>query len=173
MRPNKEDHIPYFEYYISMVPENDIVSALINNKIAITTIISQIPESKGNFAYSDGKWTVKHLLNHIIDTERIFCYRALRFARGDAQMLRSYDENLYAANASLDNTTLEMQLQEFSAVRDASILFYKQLTEKQLKLKGILESGETTVLSLGYVICGHATHHIKVLNERYFSVTKI
>lgn len=173
MRPNKEDHIPYFENYISMVPENDVVSALVQNKKEINAILSQIPGSKGDHAYAEGKWTVKQLLNHIIDTERIFCYRALRFARGDAQQLKSYDENLYAANASLLNTTIELQIQEFNAVRDASILFYKQLTEKQLKLKGKLESGETTVLSLGYVICGHATHHIQVLKERYLKALEI
>jgi len=169
MRPNKEDHIPYFENYISLVKENEIVSALVNNKKETIDLISSIPESKQNYAYADGKWTIKQLLNHIIDTERIFCYRALRFARGDEQQLRSYDENLYAANAQLKNTTIEIQREEFNAVRDASILFFKQLTEKELKLIGQMESGQTTVLSLGFMICGHTARHMNVLKDRYLS----
>lgn len=169
MRPNKEDHIPYFENYISLVEENELISALVNNKNEVLQLISTIPSEKQNYAYADGKWTIKQLLNHIIDSERIFCYRALRFARGDAQLLRSYDEDLYAANAQLSNTTLEILQEEFKAVRDSSILLFKQLTEKELKLNGQMESGKTTVLSLGFVICGHTKHHMRVLQERYLN----
>jgi uncharacterized damage-inducible protein DinB len=169
MRPNKEDHIPYFENYISLVQEQELISALMNNKNEMLQLISAISASKQNYAYADGKWTIKQVLNQITDSERIFCCRALRFARGDSQLLGSYDEDLYAANAQLNNTTIDILLEEFKAVRESSILFFKQLTEKELKLNGQMESGQTTVLSLGYLICGHSKHHMNVLQLRYLN----
>ncbi len=167
MRPNKNDCIPYFEKYINLVAENNLMDALKNNKKEISEFISKMPASKENYKYAEGKWTIKQVLNHLIDTERIFSYRALRFARGDNQLLRSYDENVYADNANLQNTNLNILAAEFNAVRDSSILFFQQLSEKELLLKGKLESGETNVLALGYTICGHNIHHVEVIKERY------
>lgn len=167
MRPRKQDHIPYFEYYINLVPENDILSALKNNHQAILQFIKSIPTDKAEYQYAEGKWTIKQVLNHIIDTERVFSYRALRFSRQDATVLASYDENLFAANANLTKTDLNLLAEEFDAVRKATILQFQQLSDKELLLKGKTTSGENNVLSIGYVIPGHATHHVNVIKERY------
>lgn len=169
MRPKPQDSFEYFQYYIGLVKENDILSALKENQQRVLSVISSIPEEKANFIYAENKWTIKQVINHIIDTERIFCYRALRFSRGDDQLLLPYDENLYAKNAVLSNSSLALLAEEFDVVRKSSVLFYQQLTQKELNLCGQLQAGKTTVLALGFTICGHAEHHLKVLQERYLS----
>lgn len=150
-----------------MIPETDVISALKANHQSTLDFIESIPRLKVNHFYDDGKWTVKQVINHIIDTERILSYRALRFARGDAQLLPGFDENLYVANANLTETNMQLLMDEFDSVRLSTILMFKQLAEKQLLLKGNMASGETNVLSIGYFICGHAQHHVNVIKERY------
>lgn len=167
MRPQKKDYIPYFENYINLVPEDDIISALKANHQATLDFIESIPRQKLNYFYDEGKWTVKQVINHIIDTERILSYRALRFARGDNQTVLGFDEDLYAANANLTNTNAQILADEFDSVRLSNILFFKQLSDKELLLKGKQTAGEVNVLSLGYFLCGHAQHHINVIKERY------
>lgn len=167
MRPQKQDHIAYFEHYINLVPESDIIAALKNNHQSVLTFIKSIPAEKSDYQYAENKWTIKQVLNHIIDTERIFSYRALRFSRGDVQLLPGFDENLFAANANLSHTDLNLLADEFDAVRKATVLQFIQLSEKELLLKGKTTSGENNVLSIGYVICGHAQHHINIIKERY------
>ena len=141
--------------------------ALKANHQMVLDFIEDIPRQKLNYFYDDGKWTVKQVINHIIDTERILSYRALRFARGDNQKVLPFDENLYAANANLTNTNAQILADEFDSVRLSNILFFRQLSEKELLLKGQMASGETNVLSLGFMLCGHAQHHINVIKERY------
>lgn len=174
MKPKESDHVPYYKYYIDLVEQQDIVDALIEGKKWVSAFIKSVPDSKAEHAYlpagkagADKKWTVKQVLNHIIDTERILCYRALCFARGEKQTLPAFDENAYVANANLKNTDLNLLCEEFVAVREASILLFKQLGTKELQIKGTTGLGEVTVLSIGYMICGHTLHHIKVIQERY------
>ncbi len=168
MRPKAEDHIPYFSRYIELVPENDVISALENDQDAFLSFIKSIPEAKADHAYAPGKWTIKQVINHVIDTERIFSYRALCFARGEQQTLPSFEENDYAANANLSHTDLLMLAEEFDVVRRSTIFLFKQLGEKELLNKGAMASGITNVVSLGYTICGHGKHHVNVMKERYF-----
>lgn len=167
MRPKAEDHIPYFSRYIDLVPEANVIAALENDQDAFLGFIKSIPEVKSDYAYAPEKWTIKQVINHVIDTERIFSYRALCFARGEQQTQPSFDENAYAANASLEQTDLNLLAEEFDVVRRATILLFKQLGEKDLLRKGTMASGETNVLSLGFTICGHGKHHVNVMKERY------
>lgn len=167
MRPLEKDHIPYFSHYINLVPEDDVIGALKANHQTFLDFIEEIPRQKLNYFYDDGKWTVKQVINHVIDTERILSYRALRFARGDSQKVLGFDEDLYAANANLTNTNSQILADEFDSVRLSNILLFRQLSEKELLLKGQMASGEVNVLSLGFMLCGHAQHHINVIKERY------
>ncbi len=167
MKPKQTDHIPYYTYYIDLVEQNTIMDALVAGKKSISEFIKDIPTDKSDYAYADKKWTIKQVLNHIIDTERIMSYRALCFSRGEKQLLPAFDENTYAANSNLKNTDLKLLLQEFEAVREASILLFKQLSDKELAIKGMTGLGEVTVLSIGFMACGHALHHINVIQERY------
>ena len=167
MRPKKEDYIPYFEKYINLIEEGDVVSALKANHQSTLDFMEAIPRQKVSYFYDEGKWTVKQVLNHIIDTERILGYRALRFARGDSQLVAGFDENLFAANANLADTNMQLLMDEFDSVRLSHVLLFKQLGTKELSLKGKMSPGEVTALALGYFICGHAQHHINVIKERY------
>src|SRR5690606_5877951 len=131
------------------------------------TALAKVPKEKQNFFYAEGKWTVKQLLIHIIDTERILAYRALRFARKDAQQPLPFDENTYAANAEVTERSLEDLLAEFESVRNATVSLYKSFSEPILLNKGKTAIGETTVIAIGFMICGHAAHHLYILQERY------
>jgi hypothetical protein len=167
MRPKKEDYIPYFDYYINLIPEGDIITALKNNHQFTLQFFKSIPSEKVDYAYGLGKWSIKQLINHILDTERILSYRALRFGRGDSQLLPGFDEDNYVANAFLENTSIELQLEEFDAIRKSTLLLFQQFSKNQLLLKGQMASGVVNVLSLGYMICGHTQHHVNIIKERY------
>lgn len=168
MKPAQEDYIPYYDYYIQLVKDDDILTALENTKQDILRFFRNIPEEKADYAYASGKWSIKQVLNHIIDTERIFGYRALRFGRGDAQAVPPFDENIYAANANLRNISLSLLCEEFETVRKANQLLFQQFGEHELYLKGKTAAGEVSVLAIGFMLCGHGLHHIQVIQDRYF-----
>lgn len=124
MRPNEKDYPAYYKNYIQLIEEQDVISALKANHQTILDFIEEIPRLKLNYFYDEGKWTVKQVINHIIDTERILSYRALRFARGDNQTPLSFDENLYATNANLSNTNAQILADEFDSVRLSNIFIF-------------------------------------------------
>jgi uncharacterized damage-inducible protein DinB len=167
MKPIKGTYPEYFDNYIPLVNEDSVVEALKNNWANTSKLLSQLNADKENYAYAPGKWTVKQVICHLSDTERIFAYRALRFARKDQQTLASFDENSYAANAQLDHRKLKYLIQEFETVRMATISLFAGFTEDDLQSSGSTAIGQSTVLALGFAICGHAAHHLHVLRERY------
>jgi hypothetical protein len=167
MRPQKSTYPVYYENYIPLVKEDDLITALNQNWKEIKEFISQIPKQKENFSYAPGKWTIKQVVNHLIDTERVFTYRALRFARKDPQQPLPFEEDNYAAAAEVQERTLADIMDEFEAVRKSTLLLYKSFSNTTLLLSGKTAGGETTVLAIGYTTCGHATHHLRVISERY------
>lgn len=167
MRPGKNDYYPYLENYISKVKEDTALAALDLSLARSLEVLQAIPTNKWNFAYAPGKWTVKELLVHTIDTERVFAYRAMAFARGESQVLPSFDENTYAENSEANTRTPEAILEEFKSVRLASISLFRGFSEQMLQKRGALPAGSITVNALGFAICGHLVHHLEVLKERY------
>lgn len=167
MRPGKNDYFPYLETYISKVKEDTAVSALEFNLTAGMNVLQGIPSEKWNFAYAPDKWTVKELVIHSIDTERVFAYRAMAFARGETQLLPAFDENAYARHSEANSKTSEAILEDFKNVRAASISLFKGFSESVLQMRGKVPAGTISVNALGYAICGHLTHHLEVLKERY------
>ncbi|MBS1645913.1 MAG: DinB family protein [Bacteroidetes bacterium] len=168
MRPSPQEYIAYYDHYIKLVPETEVVEALQNNEKQIVEALQQIPIEKADYQYASGKWTIKQVLNHINDTERIFSYRALRFSRGDAQQVLGFDQDAYAAKAPLNSSIdLKFLISEFTAIRQSTLLQFMQLSDKEKAYKGHTAKGEVSVLALGYLVCGHATHHINVLKEKY------
>lgn len=129
--------------------------------------VQNIPMDKFDYRYAEGKWTIKEIIQHIIDTERIFVYRALRFSRNDKTALPSFDENDYVDNTNANSRGLQDLLTELSAVRHSNLLFYKSLSEEQLKRIGTASNNQMSVRALGFVIIGHQKHHQKVFQERY------
>ncbi|HWY11180.1 MAG TPA: DinB family protein [Bacteroidia bacterium] len=167
MKPAEGEYPTYFGTYISKVKEDDCVSALENTEKEFLSFFKSIPENKGDFAYAPGKWTIKQLIIHISDAERIFAYRALRFARRDEQQNLSFEEDDYAKNCEADKRTLRSVIEEFAAVRRATILLFKSFSDQTLQNSGNMSSGKTTVNALGFTISGHAAHHVGVVKERY------
>lgn len=167
MRPGKNDYFPYLETYISKVKEDTAIAALELGLANGLKALQAIPSDKWNFAYAPGKWTVKELLVHTTDTERVFAYRAMAFARGETKVLPSFDENTYAANSEANARTPEAISEEFKSVRLASISLFRGFSEHALQSRGSVPAGSITVNALGYAICGHLAHHLEVLRERY------
>ena len=129
--------------------------------------VQNIPMDRFEYRYAEGKWTIKDIIQHVIDTERIFAYRALRFSRNDKTPLPSFEENDYADNTNSNSRSIQDLLTEFSAVRHSTLLFYKSLSEEQLKRIGTASNNPISVRALGFVIIGHQKHHQKVFQERY------
>lgn len=167
MKPERGTYPEYYDNYIPLVKENSVLEALKNNGAHITQLMSQLSAEKENYAYAPGKWTVKQVLCHLSDTERIFAYRALRFARKDTSILSSFDENAFADAAELGHRHLKDLTSEFESVRHATISLFAGFTTEEMLRIGRTNLGETSVLALGFVICGHASHHLHVLRERY------
>jgi len=172
MRPAPDTYPQYYGLYIPLVPENNVVDALVANWNSLHHFFSSIPSALENFAYQPGKWTIKEVALHLSDTERVMAYRALRFARKDPQQLLPFDENHYVANAAVQQRSLEDILHEFRTVREATLSLFKSFSNETLLLKGGTKMGETSVLAIGYMITGHTIHHANVVRERYLEVKK-
>ncbi len=172
MRPVKEECPDYYWCYIGLIKQADVVSALTETKKSTLDFIKSISSDLENFAYAEGKWTVKEVLIHCIDTERIFSARALGFARGDKQVPNSYDENLYGANCEAASRTMNDIIEEFDAVRHSNICLFRSFNAQNLKKSGQTPSGPATVNSIGFTICGHTQHHLNIIAERYLQTVK-
>lgn len=166
-RPLPGEYGEFYHGYISQVSEDDLSAAFDNHTAATLQFLQDIPEAKHNYAYAPGKWTVKQVLQHLTDAERIFVYRALRFARKDATPLASFEENDYADVARVDHLNWKDMLEEFRLVRRASEYFFRALNEEELGRYGKASGKDITVRSLGFITVGHALHHLNVLKERY------
>lgn len=158
----------YFNFYISLVDEKlDVTSALDQAHKRTNILLASLTEEKSNYAYAEGKWTIKELLVHMIDTERIFCNRALRFARNDQADLPGYDHDGYVPNSGANERTLNDIENEFNLVRQGTVALFNSFTPEMLDRKGTANGNHLTVLSIGFIIAGHETHHVNILEERY------
>ncbi len=167
LKPSPSTYNPYFKRYVDQVPEEDLMTAFKKQSAGMETFLNSISEEKSNYAYAEGKWTIKELLQHIIDTERIFNYRALCVARGERQSLPGFEEDDYAANSYANNRTWESLVKEFLSLRHSTQLMYETFNAAVLDNKGTSNNNPVTVVSLGFTTAGHYYHHQKVLEERY------
>lgn len=167
MRPQPGSYPVYFDNYISLVKEPILIEALENSGNQALTFFQNINLEKENYAYASGKWTVKQVLCHINDTERIFAYRALCFARNEKQVLPAFEEDEYVKAASLEHLTLTDLIADFKTIRESSISLFGGLSAEELLRTGAAASGQTTVLAMGFAISGHLLHHLTVLKQRY------
>ncbi len=170
MRPQRNDYPAYFDNYIPLVKQDHITDAITATKEAALALIQNLAPTLADYAYADGKWTVKQVLIHCTDTERIFSARALGFARGETQKALSFDENVYAAQCHAQSRSLNDIAQELEAVSTASLCLYRSFSDAVLDLKGEFPSGFTTVNAIGFTTCGHTLHHLQVLRERYLKI---
>jgi hypothetical protein len=166
-KPHPNDYPPFYETYIKLVSDIPIKIVLAQSFEDFKKFVDEIPETKENFKYEFNKWTTKQVLQHIIDTERIFNFRALCFARGENQSIPGFDENEYAFFADVDNRNLNELKEELILVRNSTILLFESFNITMLQRKGIANNAEISVNALGYCIIGHSLHHFNILKERY------
>ena len=159
----------YFVKYTSLVAEENLINAFVNQEEKIKIFFNKISEEKSLYAYDAGKWTLKELLQHIIDTERIFCYRALAIARGEATTLPGFDENEYALKSNGNARTWESLVAEMNAVRTTTKLLFESFTPAMLATKGKFTSNIADPKTLGLIMIGHVYHHINIAEEKYLN----
>ncbi len=168
-KPILTDAPKYFHHYINLVHEEDLMIALIKSEEATAAIINSIRKEQENFCYAEGKWSIKEVLQHITDSERIFAYRALRFSRRDATPLSGFDENHYVPNANTSERSIKNILDEYQAVRASSIALYQYMNDEMLDFKALANGVENSARAMGWMIAGHNIHHLNVIKERYLN----
>ena len=167
-RPEENEYNPYFQNYIDLVEVGDFYNIFNYNTKQTEDFFNSIQNDKHNYKYADDKWTIKEVLMHIIDTERVFAYRTLVCLRGDNKTpLHSMDDNLYASNIDVTNRNMESLLEEFKVVRANSMLLFENISEEQSKFLGNGVSHNFSARALGLIMMGHILHHIKIIKERY------
>ena len=169
VRPAADEHNPYYSRYIDRVPAGDIVDTLSRQIPETIAFLRSIPETKADYAYGDGKWTIRQVIGHMSDAERVFQYRALRFARGDETPVPGFDENSYVDNAPFPRVSLTDLINEFEHIRRSTIYLFNALDEQQLSRRGTANDAGISVRAIAYIIAGHETHHSQILRERYLN----
>lgn len=166
-RPDLQSVAPFYKGYVEYVKDLDMLEALVQSNKITVDLIRSIPEEKGSYRYQPEKWSIKELLCHMLDVERIFAYRALRFARNDKTPLSGFEENDYAPQANANSRTILELANEAERLRATTIDLYKSFTPEMLQRTGTANKAELSVLNLGYIIAGHESHHRRILKERY------
>lgn len=169
MRPEKTEYASFYETYIKLIGDKDIIPVLEEQLESADKFIRAIPEEKGNYRYAEGKWSVKDVLGHIVDNERVFGYRALRFARGDETKLPGYEQDDYVPAANSGKRKIAELADELYHLRKANLLMLKTFGEAELSRGGIASGNRMTVRAIAYVLAGHERHHLNVLKEKYLS----
>lgn len=167
---NLETIPAFYKGYVKLVSHPDVLQALRISGYRTMELIHSIPEAKSDFRYAEGKWSVREVLCHMMDAERIFGYRALRFARNDRTELPGFDEKEYALQLNATGRSLTQIGDEMQHLRTSTVDLFESFTEEMLKRKGSANKSELSVLALGIIIAGHETHHCKILRERYLNV---
>ncbi len=164
---NEGEFHPYYGTYISKAKNPNIVVGLREGKKELTDFVNSIPEEKLTYAYGIGKWTIAEVLQHLIDAERVFAYRALRFARNDETPLMGFEQDEYVPNSNANNYSKEELLADFEAVRNASITLFKSFTDEMLLRIGKASGSPMSTRAVGFILAGHQKHHLEVIKERY------
>ena len=166
-QPATGDYAPFYQGYVAAVETADITGYLVNQKQEALDFFKNIVWEKWEQTYAPGKWTLAEVLLHIIDAERVFAYRALRIARGDKTPLAGFEQDDYVPNSEAASRTPASIVDEFAAVREASIQLFANLSDTMWERRGTASNTEVTVTALAFIIAGHMTHHLNVIRERY------
>ena len=166
-RPDPNEYAPYYAKYVSLVPEGDILITLEKQSPETAALLAP-READGDFRYAPGKWSVKESLGHVIDTERVFSYRALRIARNDRTPLAGFEQDDYVKYGPFAQCSLAALLEEFTSVRKATIALFRALDEAAWGRRGMASNNEVTVRALAYMIAGHELHHRRLFQQKYF-----
>jgi DinB superfamily len=168
-KPEKTEFDPYYNTYVSLVLDENIFNVFESQPSELRLLFSHIPEEKGAFRYAENKWSIKELLSHLIDGERMFGYRVLRISRGDETPIEGFEQDGYIENSNANNRTFQELLEEFDLVRKANVLLLGNLSEESGKRMGTASGKGVSARALIYIMAGHIRHHINILNQRYLA----
>ncbi len=166
-RPASDEHAAYYSRYISRVPDGDIVETLASQITTTGVFLRSLPESVGDHRYAPEKWSIREVIGHMADAERVFAYRALRFARADKTPVPGFDENDYVANGNFGSRSLEDLTSEYEHLRHATVHLLRGLDEESMSRRGSANDNEVSVRALAFILAGHEQHHLEILRTRY------
>jgi hypothetical protein len=167
--PNADEYAPYYGKYIALVKGEDILAALDQQRRDTMKLLCGRDEQDGDFRYAPGKWSAKEVLGHVCDTERVFAYRALRISRADRTPMAGFEQDEYVRNGPFASIPLSEIIEDYIAVRRATITLLRNLHEAAWSRRGVANKNEVTVRALAYIIAGHELHHRAILEEKYFN----
>jgi uncharacterized damage-inducible protein DinB len=168
-RPDPVEYAPYYDRYISLISGPDILGTLDAQRRETMLLLSGRDEADGDFRYAPGKWNAKEVLGHVCDAERIFAYRALRIARADPTPMAGFEQDDYVKNGPFAQAPLAELVEDYIAVRRATITLFRSLGEDAWTRRGVANNNEVTVRALAYIIAGHEVHHRRILEKNYFT----
>ncbi len=166
-RPAPSEYAPYYESYVAAVPQGEVLDLLARGIEDTMNLLGDLDERRALHRYAKGKWSIKEIIGHLSDTERIFAYRALRFARADLTSLPGYEQDRYVEHGCFDARSVSELLGEFRAVRTASVALFRGMSPEMFPRKGTASGFEFTVRAVPYILAGHEGHHVTVIKERY------
>lgn len=167
-KPKEGEYPPSADIYIRLLPDDGLVLRHLKERIRVASeLILSLPEEKLAYRYAPGKWTVKEVLAHVVDDERIYAYRALRFARNDQTELPGFEQDAYAVHSGANRRTVESLLREFAAVRRSTVALFDSFDDEALARSGVADGKRSTVRALAYHIAGHELRHFNIIKERY------
>ncbi len=168
-RPTPEEYPEYYNQYLNLVKDGDIINILEEQSLYVQKFIASIPEEKGDSTYGFGKWTIKEVFGHLIDSERILTYRALRIARRDKQPLPGYEQDDYVKNAKYYRKTLKEIADEMLLLRAANLKFFESFDSEDMIQRGVANDQELTVRAILYILAGHELYHINFIKDNYLN----
>ena len=166
-RPNESEYAPYYQGYVSKVSEEDILPVLRSQLDAVDVLLNRVSPDRETYAYADGKWSIREVVGHLIDSERVFGYRVLCIARGEQRNLPGFDEKEYMLSAPYNRIDLEDLLSELRLVRLSNIALFRNLDEEAWMRVGTANDNQVSVRALAFIMAGHLRHHMEVLKDRY------
>jgi uncharacterized damage-inducible protein DinB len=166
-RPTEAEYATFYARYVALVPETDVVGVLEHEIDEIRRLLASVSPGKESYRYAEGKWSIRQVLGHLVDAERVFGYRAFCFSRGEQAALPSFDENQYVAAAGSDATPLRELCDELALVRESNLAFLRRLEPREWARVGTASGQPVSVRALAWIMAGHPRHHVQVLRERY------
>ncbi len=167
VRPGADEYAQFYTNYVALVPDGDVLESLERQRKDTKKLLGAIPEATGAHRYAPGKWSIKGVLGHVSDSERVFGYRALSIGRADPTPLPGFDENVWAETAGFDERTLKDLLGDYNLVRDGTLALFRSLSAEAWTRRGTANKNPVTVRAIAWITAGHERHHVKILRERY------
>jgi uncharacterized damage-inducible protein DinB len=168
-KPKTNEYPPYYKEYVNNVPDGELLQILEDQQKETMKLLKALSEETAEYTYAPGKWTIKEVIGHITDTERIMCYRLLSIARGEQEMLPGYNDDEYVKRGQFNRFSLSDLLHHQSLVRQNTLLLLSSMDDEALRRRGNANGSEVTARALGYIIAGHEIHHRRMIEDRYLS----